>query len=127
MRDCVNHGPDRPRRPGRLPKTKTGSPRRAGASNPSENKKRKQIMNTKENPTVPHWLLRRIGPRALQVLERHKSESAALQNFDKTLAPAVAHFVEVYDASRAGSPSTRQLAASQKAIDELRIVMRGWL
>ena len=77
--------------------------------------------------TVPHWKLRRVAQRAIAVQKRHHDASAAIQQFDKTLEPTVTRFVNLFDASRAGSPAALELAEGHKAVSELRLVMRGWL
>ena len=84
-------------------------------------------MKISVNSNVPHWMLRRIGRRAIAIQRRHRTASAAIQQFDNTLEPTVTRFVNRYDASRATSPTAPELAEGHTAVDGLRIVMRGWL
>lgn len=79
------------------------------------------------NTYIPQWKLRRLAPRAVRVVARHKEKSAAIGLYESTLVPAANKFVELYDASRTAQVSATENNQGAQAVEALRQVVRGWL
>ena len=70
------------------------------------------------------WKLRRLAPRALSVLERHR-ELSTLQHFEQTLPVTVAKFVELYDSGRV-LVASRRTVSGLPALETLRARILSW-
>lgn len=71
--------------------------------------------------------LRRLAPRAVEILARYKDKAAQLGPYESTLASAAGEFAKLYDASRTAPASASDDDQALAAIEALRLSMRGWL
>ena len=77
---------------------------------------------------LTQWKLRRLGPRAVRVLERHKDKADSLAAFEAPLTEANAKYKESYDRLRVLEASrATELAEGKKTVQELYKKMRGWV
>jgi hypothetical protein len=82
-------------------------------------------MESKDNSWVPNWKLRRMVPRALRVLGKHKGSFEELKRFEG-IVPAAQRFVELYDASRVGETPRQEVIDARKALRKLELGIRRW-
>lgn len=75
---------------------------------------------------VPLWKLRRLAPRAVRVIARHKDKAPQLGRFEASLVAAANKFAELYDASRNGQVSAPERATGPSAVAALRSLMGSW-
>ena len=67
-------------------------------------------MSKRTRSGSPGWKLRRLAPRALGVLGRHKASDAVLAVFEPTLVPAAERYVALYEEERLLTTSQRGFA-----------------
>ncbi|HEX2882259.1 MAG TPA: hypothetical protein VHO25_22215, partial [Polyangiaceae bacterium] len=83
-------------------------------------------MENNDSSWVPNWKLRRMVPRALRVLGKHKDGFEELKTFELRLVSAAQRFVEVYDASRVGETPRQEVVDARKALRKLELGIRRW-
>lgn len=73
------------------------------------------------------WKLRRLAPRALRVLERHKALDAAIAAYEHTLQPAAAAYMDTYDRLRTMNVTqAHELDQGKRAIAALANKLSSW-
>jgi len=85
-------------------------------------------MATRVKSRLSGWKLRRLAPRALAVLERHKASDAVLLAFEPTLLSAAHRYMAVYEDERVDAPgrqasSRRHLSLVAKLYDRTQAWM----
>lgn len=74
------------------------------------------------------WKLRRLAPRALRVLDRHKAKSPAIAAFTDKMVPTAEAFIAAYDETGRYEPTWRkEMDEGRGAVKEVLITMRSWL
>ena len=85
-----------------------------------------QTINQSPRVGVSQRLLRRLGSRAIAVLERHRDKQGALESYEEFVA-AVTAFNEAYDRGRNTGPSRyKETAGAEAAAKVLRQTVQAW-
>lgn len=77
--------------------------------------------------TVPQWMLRRLAPRALRVLERQESREPALAAHRGRVGVSAQDFINAYDdVSTFTTSSGPSRSGRNESIEQLRRKLSGW-
>ncbi len=77
---------------------------------------------------VPHWLLFRLAPRAIEAVQRHQDDSGVLGTYVHTLVPAAERFMQLYSGRQTQESSLRVTHSQRRqALARLRVTLRSWV